>query len=224
MFNFSALLFFTGKTIRKTEFIERIAASKNLLDSEFLSQVKHDIYEILDKHLAQETRAEDSFSKEQKHQPQAMILVRTKIEAKEVAAQLGDEATFVVSEKSSKQNTEDFSEGIKELLFYQIFHFFKFLYILFTGRKRIAVVCGMLKEGYDNSNVTLAVILRNCQSRVLFEQFVGRCMRMRRTLTGKQVDKTTGIVLSYQHFKQRKMWEKRLEMASHSPVEDDDEL
>jgi len=43
---------------------------------------------------------------------------------------------------------------------------------------RIMVVCQRLTEGYDNSDVSVCVILRNVTSYIIFNQFVGRCIRI----------------------------------------------
>jgi superfamily II DNA or RNA helicase len=134
--------------------------------------------------------------------PQAIIVVRTKKDAVKVAESLGPNATYIISGKDGKKNILKFTQG----------------------EKQIAVVCGMLREGYDNPNVTLCVILMHCQSRVFFEQFCGRCMRMNRTLTGKHPDKTKGTVLSYPQYQQEKMWEAREYIANEDPEEEDNDL
>lgn len=136
----------------------------------------------------------------EKH-PQAMILVATKVEAKAVAAGLGPTATFIIADNQMERNLSAFTK--KE--------------------KTIAVVCGMLREGYDNSSVTLVVFLRKCKSSVLFEQFCGRRIRMHRLLTGKNPDKTVATVMSYTYFGQRKMWEARERRAEMDPEDEDDE-
>lgn len=174
------------------DFIEKVAVSEDLEDLEFFIQLRKDIDEILANHFAQENRAPIH---------QAMILVRTKLEAALVAQNLGDDATFVISDKNADRCLQEFT----------------------AGRKKIVVVCGKLKEGYDNPKVSLVVILRKCGSRVLFEQFCGRCMRVNRSLTGKRIDKTVGIVLSYKHFNQQEMWDQRLKIPENHPVDEDEE-
>lgn len=89
---------------------------------------------------------------ESRFDQQAIVLVGNQAIAKSVAEGLGEDATYIISGKVGSTNLKEFT----------------------SHQKKIGVVCGMLLEGYDNANVTLAVILRKCQSRVLFEQFVGR--------------------------------------------------
>ncbi|OXA49483.1 putative ATP-dependent helicase IRC3 [Folsomia candida] len=132
--------------------------------------------------------------------PQAMILVGDTYQAKDVANGLGECATYIIADKNRDKNLKDFTKGVK----------------------KIAVVCGMCREGYDNSNVTLVVFLRKCQSSVLFEQFCGRCIRMHRGLIGKNPDKTVATVLSYKHFEQSKMWAAREKRAEEDPVEEEE--
>jgi type I site-specific restriction endonuclease len=163
------------------------------LSPEFLTQLREDIDTQLAKHRAQEPRGD--------RLPQAMILVNSVKECKKLAQGLGSDATYIVADKESIKNLENFTKG----------------------DKRIGIVCGMLREGYDNSNVTLVVILRKCRSRVLFEQISGRCMRIRRDLTGKAVDKAVGTVMSYDHFEQGVMWDARLKMAEEDPIDDDED-
>ncbi len=101
---------FTGVTIRKINFIEKSANSVQLLDPIFLFQLKGDISQLLAQHKSQNLRVLSTPS-----QPQAMILVRTKFEAKEISAALGDSATFIISDKNDGQNLQDFTQG-KEFL------------------------------------------------------------------------------------------------------------
>jgi len=124
---------------------------------------------------------------------------------------LGNEATYIIAEGREDERRKKLKSFTK-------------------GEKKIGVVCGMLLEGYDNSNVTVCVILRKCQSSVLFEQFVGRCIRMRRDLpgalrTGRMNDRATATVLSYDHFCQRSMWIKRENnvIADADPTSSSDE-
>jgi len=168
--------------------------NEELGSPEFLEQLGNDIEEILNKHNSQERR-------NPKHQ--AMVLVNTIAEAKMIAEGLGPAATVIVSDKDSKTTLTKFTKG--------------------EDNTKIAVVCGMLREGYDNSNVSLVVFLRKCKSRVLFEQFCGRCVRMNRELTGKDPDKAVGTILSYQHFRQSEMWAIRLKNADKDPEEEDDD-
>lgn len=152
-------------------------------------RLRGDIRTLLILHKAAEPRLEN---------PQALVVVRKKAEAIDIAKKLGDDATFVISGREGKKNLDDFTKG----------------------RKKIAVVCNMLREGYDNPNITLCVILLNCQSRVFFQQFCGRCMRINRELTGARPDRTVGTVLSYAKFDQKKMWNDREYLANVDPDSD----
>ncbi|OXA47210.1 uncharacterized protein LOC110855792 isoform X3 [Folsomia candida] len=176
-----------GVTIRKSDFTFNPMKHKPFDDPDFFGDLRNDIDEALGRHVAQENRNVGE------HSPQAMILVTTMKQAEETAEALGRDATFVISAAEGDANLKQFNKG----------------------DKKIAVVCGMLREGYDNSRVTLVVFIRNCGSRVLFEQFCGRCIRMNRNLAnvtrsemGK--DKTIGTILSYQCYPGiKKFWEER---------------
>lgn len=120
---------------------------------------------------------------------QALVLVRTIDEAYRVVTFLNflvpSYAVAIVS-KADKANLEKFTRG----------------------EFRVGITCGIGTEGYDNANITLCVVLRHIRiGRVLFPQFVGRCMRLKRV--NHQVDKYTGYVLSYRQFDQRKLWDAR---------------
>jgi superfamily II DNA or RNA helicase len=89
------------------------------------------------------------------------------------------------------------------------------------GDYNVAIVCKKLLEGFDNSNVSICVIIRNVRSRVLFNQFVGRCVRMSELLDGR-VDTVNAEVISFQRFNQRVMWDSRDLLATEDPVEEAD--
>ncbi|OXA48833.1 Type I restriction enzyme EcoKI R protein [Folsomia candida] len=164
---------------------------------EFFQDLRKDIDEALLRHVGQERRLVGE------HAPQAMILVTTKREAEDTAEALGEDATFIVSTKEGDANLK-------------LFH---------SNQKKIAVVFGMLREGYDNACVTLVVFLRNVKSRVLFEQFCGRCIRMNRKLQISLrsvigADQATGTVLTYNCYPHLKeLWNER-----EKPVADDDPI
>lgn len=106
---------------------------------------------------------------------------------------MGEDATYIISGKVGAKNLKEFT----------------------SQQKKVGVVCGLLLEGYDNANVTLAVILRKCQSRVLFEQFVGRCVRMHRESAGR--DKSKGVILTYDYYNQQPLWDVRDKVAVVDP-------
>ncbi|XP_035715543.1 uncharacterized protein LOC118438857 isoform X1 [Folsomia candida] len=176
-----------GFTIRKCSFEMKQMLHKPFSGLEFFEALRADIEEALARHVGQERRLvkEDA--------PQAMILVTTQEEAIDTAEGLGPDATYVISTREGDENLKLFDEH----------------------KKKIVVVCGMLREGYDNARVTLVVFLRNCKSRVLFEQFCGRCIRMNRTLANalrseKGTDKAIGTVLTYNCYPHLKvLWEER---------------
>ncbi|KAL9649453.1 hypothetical protein ABK040_000692 [Willaertia magna] len=88
-----------------------------------------------------------------------------------------------------------------------------------NGKIGILVVCGKLLEGYDNKKVSVVGILRNVQqsSRVLFTQFVGRCLR-----TSHSGDQVTACVISHKKYKQKDNFDK-LNDLTEVEMEDDHE-
>ncbi|CAL8128924.1 unnamed protein product [Orchesella dallaii] len=81
----------------------------------------------------------------------------------------------------------------------------------------------LLNEGYDNNSVTVCVILRKVGSRILFEQFIGRAMRMKKFNDGEGPDRSLAMVLSYKEFKQSKLWDERNQLAVEDPEDDEEE-
>lgn len=167
----------------------------------FMQEVRRDIQDILDESKRVEPRLEN---------PQAMVLVANNEMAAFVEICLGkDKAIAITSaDKEFKRKMQDFTDG----------------------KKQIAVVCKMMTEGYDNPRVVLCVILRAVQRRGFFDQFTGRCSRIHRLLTGKEPDRSTGIILTYQHYNQRRMWEAMEQdmvmpsLPKEDPVGDDDDV
>lgn len=140
--------------------------------------------------------------REQRIKHQALILVRLTDEAKILAETLNEfEKNFAVAIYSS----EAVGENIKAFT---------------NGTFRVGIVCGMLLEGYDNNKVSLCIILRKVGSKILFNQFVGRCLRMA-TFEGQEKDRTKAKVLSFKAFGQQKMWEQMNEIANEDPRDDD---
>jgi superfamily II DNA or RNA helicase len=131
----------------------------------------------------------------------AMVLV-FKIEMAITVARKLNKATYCTSEKSTDRNKEIFDQN--------------------NDTYRVLVVCGKLLEGYDNSNISLCVILRNVGSLITFTQFVGRCLRIS---PGVNTDRVKAVVLSYSGFNQREMWDKYEQIdnqiANNDPIEDE---
>uniref|UniRef100_A0AC34QTT5 Helicase ATP-binding domain-containing protein n=1 Tax=Panagrolaimus sp. JU765 TaxID=591449 RepID=A0AC34QTT5_9BILA len=88
------------------------------------------------------------------------------------------------------------------------------------GNIRIMMVCQKLTEGYDNSDVSMCVILRNIGSDILFNQFVGRCIRVSHDRGNLAVDDVKAVIYGPQG-----MWERYERNATTDPedVDDDDE-
>ncbi len=76
-----------------------------------------------------------------------------------------------------------------------------------NGKHRVAVTCRVGLGGYHNTSVTLCVVMRRIVTgKIMFSQFVGRCMRIKRGLekiNGEDVvDRTVGMVISYEGYEQ----------------------
>ncbi|XP_021957724.1 uncharacterized protein LOC110853719 [Folsomia candida] len=110
-------------------------------------------------------------------QHKAMVLVNTIAEAEDGSAAM-DRSTYYTSQDGT-QNLRAFENGLYRILF----------------------VCGRLLEGYDNSEISVCVILRNVGSPGIFTQFVGRCIR---TNPKDGSDTVTAVVLSPEVYKQQK--------------------
>lgn len=188
-----------GKTIRKCNFHE-IPANEIEVSQKFENDgpfvlLLHGIIEILlQRHDNDEPRI--------KHQ--ALILVRLTDEANSLAANLNQlEDRFAVAISSSKHTEEKIAAFTR-------------------GTYRVGIVCGMLLEGYDNNKVSVCIILRKVGSKVVFNQFVGRCLRMT-TFAGHECDRTKADVLSFELFNQRQMWNQMDQLAEEDPQDDDSE-
>lgn len=120
---------------------------------------------------------------------QAMVLVRGQNEAVEVARYLNN-ATYCTSTAEGAANKIAFDQGAN----------------------RILVICGSLREGYDNPHVSVCVILRRVRSHLLFAQFIGRCSRI-----SHNGDQAYGFVISYPVFEQQEMWDSYDRIAIDDP-------
>lgn len=188
-----------GKTIRRCSFRE-IAANEIKVpqkfenDFPFVLRLRKEIEMLLRRHDNDEPRI--------KHQ--ALILVRLTDEAHSLATNLNElEDKFAVAISSSKHTEENISAFT-------------------SGTYRVGIVCAMLREGYDNNKVSVCIILRKVGSKVVFNQFVGRCLRMT-TFDGHQYDRTAADVLSFEAFNQRQMWNQMDQLAEEDPQDDDSE-
>lgn len=189
-----------GTTTRIAKFVE----AGHALTVENLAV---DISRILNEHARNETR----------FIPQAMVLVRTMKEAKDLTMKLNrilknDKfATAVLAENSSKKKRSSDGTRLTPLEEFT------------NGNVRVAFTCGVATVGYDNTKVTLCVILRKIvEGRVLFAQFVGRCKRMQRGLNGRTPDRSVSTVFSYPEFEQKKMWDEMDQLAENDPIDDDE--
>ncbi|CAL8128964.1 unnamed protein product [Orchesella dallaii] len=164
-----------------------------------IENLANDIEELLNDNARREPRIT-------KHQ--AIVLVPRQDEADRIATELNDamnSSTFAVSIVSNTKK-EDKEKRIKDFG---------------DGRYQVAVNCMLLNEGYDNNSVSVCVILRNVGSRILFEQFIGRAMRMKKFGEGEQPDQSVATILSYKEFKQRKLWTERNKLAKKDPVDEE---
>ncbi|XP_019853094.1 PREDICTED: uncharacterized protein LOC105313009 [Amphimedon queenslandica] len=73
-----------------------------------------------------------------------------------------------------------------------------------NGATRTLVIVNKLREGYDNTNVSVAAIVRNVgpKSKVLFAQFVGRAIRK-----AHPNDPVTAAIIAHKLHKQRNNYE-----------------
>ena len=78
------------------------------------------------------------------------------------------------------------------------------------GEIRVLVIVERLLEGFDRKHVSVAAIARNVlfSSRVLFAQFVGRAVRKY-----NDQDPVTTMVVSHQHYNQKRNYEQFDEVA-----------
>jgi superfamily II DNA or RNA helicase len=70
------------------------------------------------------------------------------------------------------------------------------------GKFRAICVVGRLGEGFDHKNVSVVGIARNLGSRLLFDQFVGRCCRK-----ANPTDPVTGCIISHPKYGQQSLWD-----------------
>lgn len=165
----------------------------------------HDINAILE----EQQEIEDRFV------PQAMVLAKGRDEVFKIVEELNDEfgRNFAVGISGE---TKRIAEGLRDFS---------------EGRYRVAVTCKVGLEGYDNTKVTLCVILRKITTgKIMFSQFVGRCMRIRRGLgevRGREkCDRNVGKVVSYKIYEQEKLrreYESMEEIiAGMDPVDEED--
>lgn len=128
---------------------------------------------------------------------QAMIITSTKHKADVCAAYINNNRDGNIAESfyAEKQNT-----NVKDRFD--------------RGEIKILVVCGSLIEGYDNKNISVVGIIRNIQpkSKVLFTQFVGRCIRRY-----GQEDRLTSYVVSHCIYDQRENFNNMNELAVEHP-------
>jgi superfamily II DNA or RNA helicase len=181
-----------GKTIRECAFIERHIELP-------LENFGENEFKKLNEDI------NNILSEHDRQQPQvyhkAMVLV-FKVETAITVARNLKKATYCTSDESTDRNKKIFDEN--------------------NDTYRVLVVCGKLLEGYDNSNISLCVILRNVRSLITFTQFVGRCLRVS---PGLNIDRVKAIVLSYSGFNQTEMWNKYQQIddqiANNDPIEDE---
>jgi len=136
-------------------------------------------------------------------QYQALILVTNSTTAVErcsliINAKCGEE---ISAPYHSKKDLEENFQG---------FHKF--------SKFKILVVCGKLLEGYDNSNITVVGIVRNVSSKVVFSQFVGRCLRNSNDAVPIQA-----AIVAHRSNNQEKNYTNLNRLAESDPLEDDDD-
>ena len=92
-------------------------------------------------------------------------------------------------------------------------HFNEFI----AGKRRAVVVCGKALEGFNQPSVSVCCILRNVAptSRVLFAQFVGRCVR--KTSVN---DTVVAEVISHIKHKQKGNYDQLDQLAEDDPEDD----
>ncbi|CAF1086507.1 unnamed protein product [Adineta ricciae] len=176
--------------IRRTQFLE----IGNHVDSgvERMHLLSKEILRILDKH--------DQCDNVVQHQ--AMVLMKEKNDTTSFATQLNK-----ISPNSAASYTGDTKNSNSVLQRFE------------NGQLRVLVVCGKLLEGYDRKQVSLCVIARNVQpqSKVLFTQFVGRCLRKIRP-----DDPVDGTILTHVFYNQRQNYENLNEIAEEDPDDEQD--
>jgi len=163
------------------------------LDDNFCGSLHKYIQDNLKEHNEQE--------KTIKHQ--AMVLVRLTSEATDLACSLNkisENASFacaIIGDRNGDDKTRRFREG----------------------DFKVAIVCKKLLEGFDNSNVSICVIIRNVRSRVLFNQFVGRCLRIS-DFPDKHSDEVVAQIMSFQKYEQSTLWNNRDSLAEEDPKDE----
>jgi len=137
---------------------------------------------------------------------QAMILVRLSSEATSLANTLNrvsGDANFargVIGDKNGEEYTTQFKDGA-----------FK-----------VAIICKKLLEGFDNNNVSVCVIIRNVKSQLLFNQFIGRCVRMSEFADGRK-DVVNSQVITFERYRQDILWNNRDMLAEDDPEDEPEE-
>ncbi|CAF4353425.1 unnamed protein product, partial [Adineta steineri] len=83
----------------------------------------------------------------------------------------------------------------------------------------VLVVCGKLLEGYDRKQISVCAIVRKVapKSKVLFTQFVGRCLRKVRP-----DDPVDGRILSHVYYQQQQNYNNLNEVAEDDPDDNDE--
>ncbi len=86
-----------------------------------------------------------------------------------------------------------------------------------AGQRRAVVVCGKALEGFNQPSVSVCCILRNVApaSRVLFAQFVGRCVR--KTSAN---DVVVAEVISHIKHRQKGNYDQLDQLAEEDPEDD----
>ncbi|CAF0863255.1 unnamed protein product [Adineta steineri] len=152
-----------------------------------------EILKILDEHDRQDPSV--------KHQ--AMVLTKDKEEAKQFTKQLKLTAKQDIAE-SYTGDTKSPDSILQKFENAQI---------------RVLVVCGKLLEGYDRKQISVCAIVRRVapKSKVLFTQFVGRCLRKVRL-----DDPVDGRILSHVYYQQQKNYNNLNEVAEDDPDDNDE--
>ncbi len=133
--------------------------------------------------LGEQEKAEPRFK------PQAMVLAKGREHVHEIVGQINHRAGHIIA-VGICGHAETIKNGLDEFN---------------AGAVQVAVTCKVGLEGYNNTSVSVCVIARKIVTGyVMFSQFVGRCMRIKRGLpriNGLEVaDRSVGKVFSYKHY------------------------
>lgn len=151
-------------------------------------------------------KLEEQDEKENRFKHQAMVLVSDKTKAKKLAEKFNSEVPNSASAIVGGSKDYKIQQAIKNFS---------------NGEFRVAVVCRMLLEGFDNPSVSICAIHRRLSSRPLFEQFIGRCLRRKRFQNANELDRTRAVVLSYKQFKQEEHFQAQEGVDSKNIVPED---